>query len=200
MELEAVVCNQCGAPLRIPLAVRFVCCAHCGSQLLVHREEGLLYTEKIDQLDQRTEQMATQLARLRYESALAQLDREWEEERKQYVAVDKSGNERKVRQLLGISIILAGFGSGMATLLSSHANAPPWLGVGEITVSIILARKLFLKASPAMEARARYLARRARLSVDDFLPGAEDLATLPRELDAASKRVQASTHGKRRSR
>src|SRR5262245_6916663 len=95
MQLESLLCNHCGAPLQVPPDANFVICASCGSQLAVKRTPTVVYTEVLRKLDQRTRQMAADLRDLRLQSELEQVDREWEDERQQYLARSRSGWARE---------------------------------------------------------------------------------------------------------
>lgn len=95
MELESIACNNCGAPLEVPPGANFVSCNHCGSNLAVRRSTSVSYTENVDQIDQRTESMARQLAELRYHQELENLDRQWERERERYLVTNKHESERQ---------------------------------------------------------------------------------------------------------
>lgn len=63
--LEHLACNNCGAQLHVPAGANYVTCTHCNSQLVVRRDPTVTYTQKLDEIDKRTEQMAEDLAHLR---------------------------------------------------------------------------------------------------------------------------------------
>ena len=89
MNLQTIACNNCGAPLAVPASANYVTCNHCGSQLAVKRDVNVTYTEKIREIDQRTEAMQVELDQLRADSDLAKLERDWEYERQKYMITDK---------------------------------------------------------------------------------------------------------------
>lgn len=91
MSFDALTCSQCGAPLSVPLAVNFVTCNHCGVQLVVRREESASYTEKLADIDRRTEQLAEQVAQLAYREKIQNLERAWEAECARYMVNHKDG-------------------------------------------------------------------------------------------------------------
>ncbi len=66
--LEHLACNNCGAQLYVPSGANYVTCTHCNSQLVVRRDPTVTYTQKLDEIDRRTEQMAEDLAHLRRHS------------------------------------------------------------------------------------------------------------------------------------
>jgi len=45
MNLEALNCNNCGAPINVPPTANFVTCKGCGAQLIIRRTEEATYTE-----------------------------------------------------------------------------------------------------------------------------------------------------------
>lgn len=57
MELVTLACNECGAPLRVDVGVRFLTCEHCGARLEVHRRDGGAWTKKIEKLEERIERL-----------------------------------------------------------------------------------------------------------------------------------------------
>ena len=176
MQLETIACNNCGAPLQIPASVQFVTCNHCGSQLAVRRGDSASYTEKLDKIDVRTEKMAQELAQLRYDSELAKLDREWEEERKQYLIKGKDGQTSEPDATSSIvgGVIAAVAGVAWMAFASSMpgSGAFPLFGLVFIAVGIGGAIYSLTKANEMTQARQRYLLRRSRLSVNNFLPDA----------------------------
>jgi hypothetical protein len=92
MELETVSCNNCGAPLTITENVNFVTCGHCGTQLAVKRNESVTYTERLEHLESRTDDMANELKRLKMQQELNQLDDDWEAEKQNYMIRSKNGS------------------------------------------------------------------------------------------------------------
>ncbi len=74
---ESLNCNNSGTPLEVPAGANYITCTHCGTHLAVRRSESVLYTEKIDQIDQRTQEIAEQVSRLTAQQRLDELDRQW---------------------------------------------------------------------------------------------------------------------------
>jgi hypothetical protein len=91
LELEAIACNNCGAPLHIPDGVNFVTCNHCGSQLAVKRNDTIVYTERLEKLEGRTDSMADEIRRLKMQQELNQADDDWESEKRNYIIRTKNG-------------------------------------------------------------------------------------------------------------
>lgn len=91
MELIAIACHHCGAPLQIPPQTDLVTCQHCLTQLAVRRNESVAWTEAFDELDERTgqlseaaDELADRMAHIEYERALERLDRRWESQRARF--------------------------------------------------------------------------------------------------------------------
>ncbi len=102
MQLESLACNNCGAPLQVPTTANYVTCNHCSTQLAVRRETSISYTEKIDQIGERTNHLVQELAQVRYQRALDAIDRQWERESKQYMIRGKHGHESLPSQTAAI--------------------------------------------------------------------------------------------------
>jgi DNA-directed RNA polymerase subunit RPC12/RpoP len=94
MELETLSCNNCGAPLQVPITANFVNCAYCGSRLAVKRTESAHYTEvleRLDRLDTRTESVEAAVRVLQLDKAIMELDDGWRAKRKQYMMQGRDG-------------------------------------------------------------------------------------------------------------
>ena len=95
MQLETLSCNNCGAPIDVPLAANYVSCTHCGSRLAIKRTETAHYTEvleRLEELDVRTQDMEAEVQRLRIHNALKTLDEEWEAQREPFTWQTKDGS------------------------------------------------------------------------------------------------------------
>ena len=77
MKLLALNCNHCGAPLEVPEKANYLTCTFCQTQLSVQRSGGAAYTEALEKLDERTEQIADDVEILKLQAELDRLDREW---------------------------------------------------------------------------------------------------------------------------
>jgi LSD1 subclass zinc finger protein len=91
MKLLALNCNRCGAPLEVPEKAKFVTCTFCQTQLAVQRSGGAAYTEALEKLDERTEQIADDVEILKLQAELDRLDREWTSGRERYMRADNNG-------------------------------------------------------------------------------------------------------------
>ncbi len=178
MQLETIACSNCGAPLQVPPSANFITCNHCQTSLAVHRNDSVSYTEKIARIDKRSQQMAGELAHLRYNDELARIDREWITERQKYVWKGQNGNYSEPTKwsatVWGISATLGGF-LCLADTLRGGGNGL----IGLVIVGFGFGAAFYVnaKANELTRARGRYLRRRRELSVEQFLP--DDMKPLP---------------------
>jgi DNA-directed RNA polymerase subunit RPC12/RpoP len=94
VETISVNCNHCGAPLRVAGGTRYASCTYCGAQLQVHVEGGAAYTEVLEKIDVRTQQIAQDVREIKQHELIEQLDREWAQRRDSFKTRDRYGNER----------------------------------------------------------------------------------------------------------
>jgi LSD1 subclass zinc finger protein len=172
MELEGITCGNCAAPLEVSPGVRFITCNQCHTSLAVHRGESATYTEKIDQIDARTREMAGELAQLRYESELARLDRQWEQERQSYLVKNNDG--QMVEPTAGASVawgVLTAVFGAFWTVMASHVGGGGFalFGVFFIAVGVGSAMFSYSKSTELQDARRQYEDRRRQLSVKPLL-------------------------------
>jgi hypothetical protein len=93
MQTEKIACNACGAPLQVLASTQFAICNHCGSQLHIERTESTTFTTIMDRLTTKTEELSDRLDSLTSQNEVAELDRDWDVERRKYlVVVGKHGN------------------------------------------------------------------------------------------------------------
>jgi len=88
MSTERLLCDSCGAPLEIPDGVSFVTCQHCLTPLKVQRNQSVHYTQKLEEIGDRTRKIDEKLDSLAKWHELEALDRKWEMDRKQYLNED----------------------------------------------------------------------------------------------------------------
>jgi LSD1 subclass zinc finger protein len=177
VQLETIACNQCGAPLSVPEAAKFVRCNHCAASLAVRRNESVTYTEVVEKLVEHTSKLAEQVAHLRYQAEIARIDREWDRERTRRLVHHKHGppTEPSRGQAIlggGVAIVFGIMGSIMAgtTGGASFAVFPMVF----VVFGLILAIWGTKKADEFERARKRYKAQRAMLQVEDFLDESDD--------------------------
>lgn len=76
---ESILCNHCGAPLRVLPEVKFCTCAHCGSTLRIRRSDQVVFSEVVRVLRAQHERIDQHLEALRIQGEIESLDREWAE-------------------------------------------------------------------------------------------------------------------------
>ena len=118
MRIESIQCNHCGAPLELPESAKFASCRHCGSQLAVHRTPSAVTTEVLQRVASQVEEMAVEVRKLRLESSLTRLDRDWEKQREGFMIHGKNGSRREPSEVGGaiamvVGVVFALFGMGM---------------------------------------------------------------------------------------
>jgi hypothetical protein len=165
MSVLSVNCNGCGASLDVSAETRFVTCGHCGARLEIKQSANSTYTEMLEKLDRKTEEIADELAAIRRQNEVERIDREWERERKQYLTADRSGNLSEPSAVLGVvAAVVAGvFGlfwmAGAASM--SGGESFSLFGFVFISAAIYLGYVSVTKASAYEEAKRRYENRRA---------------------------------------
>lgn len=83
MELQTVQCSQCGAPLPIADATRFVTCAYCRARLAIRRTAAALFTEQLQDVALQARALAADVRFLQLERDLEALDAGWKREQEQ---------------------------------------------------------------------------------------------------------------------
>ena len=130
MKLLALNCNRCGAPLEVPEKAKFVTCTFCQTQLAVQRSGGAAYTEALEKLDERTEQIADDVEILKLQAELDRLDREWTSGRERYMLANKEGvMSVPHRSAAVIGMIISTVG-GLAFTIFSSTMMGGGLGLG----------------------------------------------------------------------
>lgn len=92
MNTTAVLCNQCGATLEVDEATRFVTCRYCGTNLAVRQSDSTLYTEVLDEIREKTREVADGMQDVRLQNELERIDREWMMERERYAIHGQNGS------------------------------------------------------------------------------------------------------------
>jgi LSD1 subclass zinc finger protein len=75
--VHSVRCHNCGAPLNIPQAARFITCQHCQAELQVEQTSDVVYTQIIHEVAKRIDNTQTQLNQLVLQQRIDRLDYEW---------------------------------------------------------------------------------------------------------------------------
>lgn len=164
MKLVSVTCNNCGAPLEIPPATRFVTCGFCSSRLEVHHSGSALYTHVLEQLKEQTRQIAVDVEVLKRQNELEQLDREWMMERERFQSRSRDGRYH-VPTVTG-SVVGAAIAVGFAIFwiaMASAMRAPtPFVLFGILFVGVAIVGGIVgvTKATSYQQCKKRYEQRR----------------------------------------
>jgi len=167
MKLLALNCNQCGAPLEVPARAKFVTCNFCSTRLSVQRTDEVTYTEAIEEIQERTREMAEDLEDLKAQGELERLDREWVEKRDSLMTRGKDGSLSVPGKGTAIAggVIAMGFGV-FWTLMASAMGAPsalPLFGLVFIGAGVIGMVTTLNKADAFGKAQRDYQAERKKL-------------------------------------
>jgi hypothetical protein len=180
MPLEAIACNQCGAPLQVPDAAQFVNCNHCGASLAVRREESVTYTSIVAQLAEQTNGLAEQIAHLQYQNEAERIDRGWEAERQSMLIRHKNGTTSEPSSDLsavgGVAMIIIG-GLLFAAAIRTDVNDLGSAGLSVFGLGLVWLTLGRLCGKNFERAKAAYRRRRARLTVDQFRGVPDDEVT-----------------------
>lgn len=172
--LEWLLCNSCGAPLQVPSRTNYVKCNHCNTQLAVHRDAGVTFTESIKELNETTLGLRDQVAQLTHQQRLADLDRQWDQQRESFMITNNHGRKHlpnSAASTIG-GIVAIGFGIvWMILTMSITANGPagfpqifPFFGIFIIGMGIFGMIQNHSQATKYQEALARYQAERKKIS------------------------------------
>lgn len=166
MKLLELNCNHCGAPLEVPVKTRFLTCNFCSSKLAVQRSESAAYTEVLEVLEARTEDIARDVEVLKLEQRLARLDRDWEHNRKRYLVRDKHGVARIPTEggtifAAGLMLVFLVFFGLVASSINGLFILPAVLMGGLL---FVLLNVQLRKARDFKKAKTRYQRRRRELT------------------------------------
>ncbi|PQO45584.1 hypothetical protein C5Y93_14180 [Blastopirellula marina] len=144
---------------------------HCGTQLGVVHEGGAAYTERLDQLDQRTSEIEERVDQLDRQQKIVQLDQEWEREQAEYWVKDKHGNAHPPSAAGAVFMCIFAIGGAIAFVSFAVLSGAPRSGVvftlvgGLIfgLVGVITGIVQLGKVGRHQEAKRRYRQRREQL-------------------------------------
>ena len=166
MKTLSLHCNNCGAPLSIPEKTRYVTCTFCDTRLLVHSEGGAAYTEILERIEERTEEIAERLETLERHTELERIDREWMMEREGLLVSDKEGDRREPSAAGAVvgSVIVVVFGIFWLGMASSMGAPGPMVAFGFVFIAAALFGGLnsLSKASEYRRKQREYQERRRR--------------------------------------
>ena len=125
--LEELTCNSCGAPLEVRDSADFVTCNHCSTWLAVRRTDNITFTEQLDRLTEKTEELSERLDNLSCQNDLETFDREWSFEREKYM-ISGGGRMRSIPETR--SSVVGGRPSLSALRFPPHclvrSRSPEW--------------------------------------------------------------------------
>lgn len=167
MKLLAVTCDHCGAPLEVPVRTRYVTCAYCDTRLQVHQTRSAAYTEVLETVARRTEEIADRVERIELQNQLERLDREWTMHREQYMTRGKDGRLSVPNRFAGVAIAVFAGGFGLFwTISAGHAGAPrPFslFGLLFVIFAVISGIVVFNQAGAYQQHKTAYERERRRL-------------------------------------
>ena len=166
MEIESLACNGCGGPLQVPQSANYVTCNHCGSQLAIRRTESTTYTKQLDAIETKQDELIEKIDRLERTNLVAQLDREWQQERSRFMITDKTGQKHVPSKGTALaSFVVAGFGVGWVLL--TGLSSPSFAVFGVIFTGMAIAQGIATsnKSTKYRQAKRRYEKRRHELFV-----------------------------------
>lgn len=167
MRIQSVSCNHCGAPLDVSPKTRYATCAFCGSRLEIHRSGNAVYSEVLEQVAARTEQIADDVETIKLQNELERLDREWAMGREHYMIRGKNG-EYNVPSSGGsiAGAVIAGL-FGIFWITMAISTGAPWFfpcfGIFFILFAIFAAVFGSRKAGAYQSAQREYESRRREL-------------------------------------
>jgi DNA-directed RNA polymerase subunit RPC12/RpoP len=165
MELVSLACGHCGAPLEVPEGTRYVTCGYCSSKLEVHRSGGAIYTEVLEALQKRTEEIADDVEILKLQNELERIDREWQADREKCMIRGKHGSMSEPSPVAGTIGALVAIGFGIFWTIMAGSIAPPMalFGILFILAAIFGLFYNLMKSSQFNEMKQLYEQRRAEV-------------------------------------
>ncbi|MEW4455516.1 hypothetical protein AB1L30_22795 [Bremerella sp. JC817] len=159
MDMVAVSCQNCGAPLDVPAELKHVTCGHCGTALVVRHSGSVLFTETVRQLEKHAQTMQVEIRQLQIQQEIERLDREWVDIEDHHRLPSKYGHGDVPTLELAILIWICGGGFTIACAI--FFQAPLWLMATGVAAAAGLVIKLL--ADSYQRDRKDYLAKRDRL-------------------------------------
>ncbi len=165
MKLISLTCNHCGAPLDVPKSAKFVTCAYCSARLAIHHTGGTYSTELLDEIQQTTEALVQDVEKLKGDSELDRLDRQWDRDRTQYLTTNKHGTQ-SVPSKAPILIVTGGVVTfGVFWTIMAGSMFPPMVLFGVLFVVFAVVSGIYgcKKADQYEHARRQYHQQRREL-------------------------------------
>ncbi|QQL45786.1 hypothetical protein [Sulfuriroseicoccus oceanibius] len=86
-----LLCNQCGASLKVAENTNFAHCSYCNSQLKVHRSGGAVFSEVVAEIKERQDETDNRVRILELENQILRLDQRWDQMQEQFMIHPKNG-------------------------------------------------------------------------------------------------------------
>lgn len=164
VKLEKLSCNSCGAPLEVPETAKFVTCNHCSTRLAVRRTETATFTEQLENLEAGQDQLRERLEKVELENQLAELERDWEREKAQFLSEEKHGVKRLPANADVTGwVVVAVMGILLTVALGSSDSSAAICGVFAAAIGVCKAAFLRSKMRDYNAALDRYQRRRHKL-------------------------------------
>jgi hypothetical protein len=165
MELLSLACGHCGAPLEVPGGTRFVTCGYCSSKLEVHQSGGAIYTEVLEAIQKRTEEIAGEVEILKMQHELERIDREWQSDRESCMIRGKHGRLSEPSPVGGTIALVVVIGFGIFWTILAGGMFPPMalFGLAFIGIGIFNLINNLKKSNEFAEKKQEYEQRRAAM-------------------------------------
>ncbi|MFG0288402.1 MAG: hypothetical protein ACF8CQ_09510 [Rhodopirellula sp. JB044] len=168
MKLLSLCCNHCGAPIEVRKSAKFVTCGYCNAHLAIHHTGSSYSTELLEEIKQTTDTLVRDVAKLKGDSEIDRLDREWEQERLEYMSTNKNGTHSVPDK--GTATVMGGFVAvfGIFWTVGAGIAFPPMALFGLIFVCMSVWGIIHTcaKADQYNNAKQRYHERRRQLIRD----------------------------------
>ncbi|MBI1249754.1 hypothetical protein GC197_18160 [bacterium] len=139
MNLIVLNCQQCGAPLEIPVGLTHVTCAHCGAALVVRQQGSIYFTEKIKSLEKHTGRMQSEIDQLKRDQAIDQFEKSWKEKTSSDSLPQKDDYILPMVGAIALGIITLAFlplsGGGLMILLALPLAILVFMNIGDSILS-----------------------------------------------------------------
>ncbi len=176
----ALSCEKCGAALQAVEGVRFLTCGFCKSRLEIVRSPDSWRTKLVEELERKNADLARDLEAANLRLEIVDLDREWEEESREYVLRDEGGNLHRPTKTWGIFTAVFGVATGALWIYvvgrmrvprgfpggdGPPEGLPPFAYVGLLPMAfgLVMGFVMMRRAGAYERALARHAAGRGRL-------------------------------------
>jgi hypothetical protein len=168
VELVRLACNGCGADIEVSEDARFVTCRYCDAKLEVQHTEGATFTavreavRRVERVEKQTREIADEVAELRAENELMELDRDWEQERKGLMLQNKSGHLTEPTRTMALGLGVGAVVIGVSLMVVVPVQGV-LIGFGFVAFGGIGAFLMHAKAVQYENAEAEYERRRGEI-------------------------------------